>query len=362
MTLLQDIEQNHLLRLISWECSPLGDKKQESSVFRVLCTVNDNDEKRNCTLILKILKPDFQRNSADHYYYWKREALVYRSGLLNQLPPDIRAPKCYRVEEELADKSMRIWLEDLNLENDQHDWSFTQQQKLSYLLGRSNGAYLIGNLLLPTDSFLCRAWMRSWVEVCSAYAKPVEEQKVMWDRYLSHMNDKYDTWECYCNNRSRVDRFLETLDLLPRVFAHQDVHWDNFIIEQHNNGHESLLAIDWQFASISGVGEELGRMFGYALLKNKIPLNKYEEYKEALLISYLQGLRDTGWEGNASVVRYGFTLTAALRFIMVMDKLLHHLEESDESCLNDRARNLLSITQALLQMADESWDLIGEIS
>ncbi|WP_211750331.1 hypothetical protein [Paenibacillus sp. Marseille-Q4541] len=39
-SLLQGIEQNDLLQLISWECVPLGENKQESSVFRVLCTIN----------------------------------------------------------------------------------------------------------------------------------------------------------------------------------------------------------------------------------------------------------------------------------------------------------------------------------
>ncbi|WII38179.1 hypothetical protein [Paenibacillus thiaminolyticus] len=36
-----------------------------------------------------------------HYSYWKREALAYQSGLLEELP-GIRAPRCYGVEEQEA--------------------------------------------------------------------------------------------------------------------------------------------------------------------------------------------------------------------------------------------------------------------
>lgn len=91
------------------------------------------------------------------------------------------------------------------------------------------------------------------------------------DCYLSEFGNisaVADIWNGYSLNRTRVKSLLETLDLLPRVFAHQDVHWNNIYIEQLEES-DSLIAIDWQFASISGVGEELGRIFGYALLKKK---------------------------------------------------------------------------------------------
>ncbi|KKO53155.1 hypothetical protein [Paenibacillus sp. DMB20] len=357
-SLLQRIEPSECLQLLSWNCSPLGKNKEESSVYRVSCTVLDHNRKQNYALILKTLKPDSIRNQVDHYYYWKREALVYHSGILNQLPPGIRAPICHAVEE-CPDGSVWIWLEDIAIESIQSDWSITHMRKISYLLGKYNGAYITGTLL-PSEAFLCQNWMRSWVEVCTAYAKPIEEQKVTWDSYLNECNGKGPMWVLYHNNRTRVNNLLETLELLPRVFAHQDVHWDNIFLEQLN-GNDSLIAIDWQFASISGVGEELGRMFGYALLKKKVPVNKVAEYKEMLFLSYMQGLRDVGWDGNSKLARFGFTATASLRFIMVIDKLLSILQEDERMNQNDKSSHLLSVTQELLKMAEESWNLRSEI-
>lgn len=362
-SIIHNIEPSISWELLTWGYVPLGKNKEESSVFRVFCTVLSNKEKKDHSLILKILKPDSFRNQINHYYYWKREALVYQSGLLNQLPTGIRAPKCYVVEEK-SHGDIWIWLEDIDIETMQCDWSFNQMGKVSYLFGKFNGSYLSENSL-PNESFLCHTWLRSWVEVCTAYAKPIQEQKVIWDCYLNEFNNigaaVADIWNCYSLNRTRVKSLLETLDVLPRVFAHQDVHWDNIFIEQLEES-DSLIAIDWQFASISGVGEELGRIFGYALLKNKIPVIMVEEYKETLFKSYLQGLRDSGWNGDAKLVRFGFCVAAGSRFIMAFDKLLTGLKAGHGKSQKEKLSHLLLVVQTLLDMVEESWNIRSQVS
>ncbi len=44
--------------------------------------------------------------------YWKREVLVYQSGLLAGLPQGLSAPRCFGVSAQ-ADDEYWIWLEDL---------------------------------------------------------------------------------------------------------------------------------------------------------------------------------------------------------------------------------------------------------
>ncbi|WP_152523832.1 hypothetical protein [Paenibacillus alvei] len=174
-SIIHNIEPSESWELLTWSYIPLGENKEESSVFRVFCTVLSNRDKKDYSLILKILKPDSFRNQSNHYYYWKREALVYQSGILNQLPTGIRAPKCYAVEEK-SHGDIWIWLEDIDIVIVQCEWSFNQMVKVSHLLGKFNGSYLSGTSL-PTDSFLCHTWLRSWIEVCTVYAKPIQEQK-----------------------------------------------------------------------------------------------------------------------------------------------------------------------------------------
>jgi len=362
-SIICNIEPSKSCEIITWRYVPLGKNKEESSVFRVSYTFISNRDKKEHSLILKILKPDSRRNQINHYYYWKREALVYQSGLLNQLPSGIRAPKCYVVEEK-SHGDVWIWLEDINIETMQCDWSFNQMGKVSYLLGKFNGSYLSGNSL-PTETFLCNTWLRSWIKVCTSYAKPVQEQKVLWDCYIKELDIINATadyiWNCYSCSISRLRSLLETLNVLPRVFAHQDVHWDNIFIEQLED-RDSLVAIDWQFASISGVGEELGRIFGYALLKNKVPVNKVEQYKVALFQSYLQGLRDSGWNGDAKLARFGFCLAAGSRFIMTFDKLITGLKAGHGKSQKEKLIHLLLVAQALLDMVEESWDIKSQIN
>ncbi|GMK37021.1 hypothetical protein PCCS19_00740 [Paenibacillus sp. CCS19] len=354
-TLLRRVVLSECLLLLSWDCSPLGKIKGESSVYRVACTTLDNQIEQKHTLILKLLKSDSLRDQVDHYHYWKREALIYESAILRQLPFGIRAPICHAVEEH-PDDTVWIWLEDIAIEDIQSDeWSFEQMCKISYLLGTYNGAYLTGTPL-PAESFLCRNWLRSWVEVCTAYAKPIEKHQVIWDSCLNDCNGTSLIWELYLRNRNRVNSLLDTIEKLPRVFAHQDVHWENIFLAQQD-GTASLIAIDWQFASISGVGEELGRMFGYALMKNKIPMSKIEMYKEELFQCYLQGLRDRGWLGDYKLVRFGFIASASLRFILVMDKLVGSLTE-DKGINKEKSRHLLLVAQTLLELAEESWELV----
>lgn len=352
---VQQMVPSEIRQFISWSCSPLGEVKEESSVYRVSSTVQlDDGSRQDYSLILKIAKPDPMRDEADHYYYWKREALAYQSGMLSQLPEGIRAPQCYDVEE-LTDGNVRVWLEDLPIDALHKDWTLTHICDIYYALGKFNGAYLAG-ATLPADWFLCRAWMRSWVEVCTAYALPVHEQKAIWD---SHSGSN-ELWELYLYNRKRSSALLETLERLPRVLAHQDVHWDNIFME-NENGNDSLLAIDWQFASISGVGEELGRMFGYALLKKKIPIDRVALYKEEIFSSYMQGLKAAGWEGDSKLARYGFLAAASLRHIMVMDKMLRGMEEGNSKNEESSTSHLIAVAQELLHMAEEAWHLRSEI-
>src|SRR5207237_402832 len=81
----------------------------------------------------------------DHPIYGKREALAYASGLLDDLPGGIAAPRCFAVEER-TDESCWLWLEEVG---DRHGsrWPLSQYARAARALGRFNGAYLAGRAL-----------------------------------------------------------------------------------------------------------------------------------------------------------------------------------------------------------------------
>ena len=70
-------------------------------------------------MILKVLRhggggsPLWQSGEEEsHWYYWRREALAFSSGLLDAFSDDLRAPQCLGLFER-PDGSVGIWLEDL---------------------------------------------------------------------------------------------------------------------------------------------------------------------------------------------------------------------------------------------------------
>ncbi|WP_425542067.1 phosphotransferase [Paenibacillus motobuensis] len=53
----------------------------------------------------------------------------------------------------------------------------------------------------------------------------------------------------------KINEKLDSLSQLPRVLAHQDLGQKNMILTSNFQ----LVLIDWQFLSISGIGEDLGK-------------------------------------------------------------------------------------------------------
>lgn len=85
--------------------------------------------------------------------------------------------------------------------------------------------------------------------------------------------------------------------------------------------------IDWQFASISGVGEDLGRFFGLSVSRGQIQPESGSDLREQFLSSYIEGLREAGWHGDEMLTRFGFLAAFALRSVWEVPKLLQKLKQ-----------------------------------
>ncbi|MFD1266507.1 phosphotransferase [Paenibacillus motobuensis] len=62
-------------------------------------------------------------------------------------------------------------------------------------------------------------------------------------------------WVWFKNLSEKINEKLDSLSQLPRVLAHQDLGQKNMILTSNFQ----LVLIDWQFLSISGIGEDLGK-------------------------------------------------------------------------------------------------------
>lgn len=336
-------------------CDDVGYKTPNFTTSGIYCLRGSvrlrNNEEKPWRIIVKIIKRDsIEKNLAEHHNYWRREALVFESGILKELPDSVKATRCFLVEE-IPDETIWIWLE--HIEGDYAD-TVGQFSFIALQLGRFNGSYLTGDKVLPRYDWLCNAWLKSWTTASRIHAPYV-------DSYVERLSDDHlqTIWAWYQALIGKLDTAIDSLQRLPRVLAHQDLSQMNMLLMKSNNLTPQLVLIDWQFMSISGIGEDLGKLYGVNMSLGIIHPDQYDEFQASLYSSYLEGLRTTGWQGNERLVRYGFCLSTALRSVWEVPQyfsMLAKLEnEPQNTNLKDRLYRLeriLSIQQNMDTEAD----------
>jgi hypothetical protein len=129
------------LAVTSWAHQPVyGGSGFFAHIYRFAGSAQAGEQVAPWSLILKISQAALGSPDPPSTWYWKREALVYQSGFLEQLAGGLVAPRCYAVHEP-AEGEAWIWLEDL------HDavgpqWPLERYELAARHLGYFNGRYL----------------------------------------------------------------------------------------------------------------------------------------------------------------------------------------------------------------------------
>ncbi len=90
--LVQQSIQRDKAEIIDWKMETLhGGLSLNSDIHRFSGAARDEEEVLPWALILKIIRSLDGQDDPASLNYWKREALAYQSGLLDQLPDRIRA-------------------------------------------------------------------------------------------------------------------------------------------------------------------------------------------------------------------------------------------------------------------------------
>lgn len=315
-------------KLAGWDCTAIGPGNGNfvtGGVYRISGIMEAEDgTQRSWSFVLKVVNADPKRNDPAHYNYWRREIMAYDSGYLQSLPAILRVPTCYAIEEQ-DDGSVWMWLEDVGQES--RRWEKRDYEHAADKLGEFQAGYLVGQPL-PDLQWINRQWMRSWLRECYVFRYvPDDRQKELFlaDSRVAAILDKFNRLE------KSADDWLTALERLPRTFAHQDFYEQNMILQPNGPSEGPLILFDWQFASISGIGEDLGRFLGLAISRGQVPVEAFDTYRELLFSSYLQGMRRAGWEGDESLPRFGYLAAFALRSIWEVPKMLQQLEQEPDS-------------------------------
>lgn len=247
----------------------------------------------------------------NHALYWKREALAYTSGLLNDLPGGITAPRCYDVVE-VDEHTTWLWLEDVR-DAGTGIWFLEEYAHAARCLGRFNGAYmehlstpphpwlvitgsprglLNGNTELRTLAASAETWRQPLLR--SAFPVPVAERVLrLWDER---------------------ETLLRALDRVRTTFCHLDAWRGNMRMGPSKGGGGSLILLDWAFPGMAAAGTDAGDLFAPSFNLLEVGDTPPGIFDQAIFESYVDGLRDAGWRGDTRAVRFAFAAFSALKY------------------------------------------------
>jgi hypothetical protein len=311
----------------AWDAVPLrggsgaGSLGGESALYALTGTARVGAAERPWSAVLKVLAPAPDRDDPADARYWKREPLLYRSGLLEDLPGGLRAPRCYGCDD-LADGTVWLWLERVREDGDRA-WPPARWALAARHLGRFNGAYL-ARRPLPRTPWLVGGRLRAVVEaqaplVARIAAAPDDPAVRRWwpGPVVAAIRRLWDERGALC----------AALERLPQTFGHGDAIRRNLLAHRPERagaagaaagaqGAEETVAIDWEFAGHYAAGEEVGQTLSVASAFYDVAPAELPALDAALFAGYLAGLRDAGWSGGPAAerrVRFAYAAHAALR-------------------------------------------------
>jgi hypothetical protein len=245
-----------------------------------------------------------------HLNYWKRDFLVYHSGILNTLTPGLTAPRCF-LSEDTYDTCW-LWLEDM-AKWDDGTWSLTDFGVAAMHFGRWNGSFLVEQSF-PDHSWLLKGRLRQraqgiansglFDDLADFHQHPLVQRSLPDDIVVSML----DLW-------ADRESFLDALDQLPQTLQHGDAGRKNLYLRRRDTKQAETIAIDWGWSGIGALGSELAPLVASASLWFiDVQLEELPDVEEAALAEYLEGLRVAGWRGDARLARLGYTASLVLRF------------------------------------------------
>jgi hypothetical protein len=263
------------------------------------------------SLILKIVhaRPSEEPTST---HYWKREAELYRSDLVVDLPGHLRAAKCFAVEE-YPDEACWIWQEDVQDAVGQ-TWDMEHYGLTARHLGQFNGAYL-RNRPIPAASWLATGWLRKIAQATEPVIPKILELLNYAPMKQALPQDAERQFMRFWDER---ERFLDGLDKLPQTFCHQDPVRRNLFIRRTSDGDYETIAIDWAFVGRAAVGMDIAVPLIINLAFWEVDIAQARALASSLYEGYLNGLADAGWTGDPDIIRLGFAASVAGKFIELL--------------------------------------------
>lgn len=286
----------------NWERTPLAwlaIARTTAELARYSGTTTDG---RAWSAIRKVLRRPEAWKTND----WRREADVYASGFLADLPPGIAAPRLYAIVD--TGDEVHLWLEEIV--ESQRVWPLSRYESAARDLGRFNGAYLAGRRA-PERLELRRDWLANWAASASERSLVALDDPAFRDHELVRIAlppALLDRVRAIIDDRTRL---LAAIERLPATVSHLDA-WRANLLSRDRDGVTQTVAIDWSVLGLAPVGQEIAVFVTGARVWLGVTGEDAAALGDLSFRAYVAGLRDAGWSGPEANVRLGYAASAAL--------------------------------------------------
>lgn len=234
-----------------------------------------------------------------------RELAAYRSGLLDALPPGIRAPRAHGTARD-ADGGVTLWIEEVR-----HRGPRPLDRAALLDAARALGA-LAGRWLgrPPADPWLFDGWIdrHAQPEAAAAGARTLAAPG---PRATALLGDRIPAAARLLASQDRVRAVLEGL---PRTLCHHDATGANVFAAD-----DGMVLIDWESVGPGPVGADLASLLFSSVRRGDAAVADVTAVLDDAVAGYAAGIRATGSEVPLDVVRRGLDTAVALRWKLAAD-------------------------------------------
>jgi Phosphotransferase enzyme family len=302
-------------RLVDWTAEPVAYAvltPSTAALERVRVRLDCNGHEQEQWLFVKTLQslrrwhlfpmiPEALRETALAGYPWRVEAELYASDVLEALPPLLRAPRVYLIED-LGDEQLRIWME--HIQTVEATWDHERYAAAARALGHLAGS----RLAAPGGQ---DGYLRSYFETrLLGHAIPLLRDAATWEHPLVASAADLHLREDLLALAARMPALLTVLDKLPVAFAHGDACPQNLLAAA---GEDGLVAVDWGMAGMRPVGHDLSQLLAGRAEAGLLEADDLLPLDRCIVAGYLQGLRQAGANVPEAQVRAGYVGSLAVR-------------------------------------------------
>jgi aminoglycoside phosphotransferase (APT) family kinase protein len=264
--------------------------------------------------------------SADHWYYWRREALAYQSGLLTRLPRSLRAPRPYVVRAR-DDEAVAIWMEYVPgtlLESGDDPAVY---RRIAFSLGEAQASYARD---VPGAAWLSRHWLREYLHLRDGEGHPLGDRQA-WQALAASGGPCLDRAGEFQELWDRRYEHTAAVEAQPPTLCHLDMHLKNVLVARDGG----LVLVDWSFAGIGGLAQDAGNLHPDCVLDFHAKASDLWPMFELVAREYHAGLRAGGLDVDGAAIRRAMAAATVAKYAWIVPAMLT-IAASGRPTLNGR--------------------------